>query len=150
MDYAPDMFTLVYAFCHGLAWGHAGAVLDAIDVVRPTDTTFMHLETTVGYLREQENQRFEWICHEAVTQPDAIITPRYTENTDGVMLVTIGDILQARDTELSMYRSIDGCHWSAPAGLDNQQVSFVQFSPCLLYTSPSPRDRQKSRMPSSA
>ena len=24
------------------------------------------------------------------------------------------------------------------------------FYPCLLYTSPSPRDRQKSRMPSSA
>ena len=24
------------------------------------------------------------------------------------------------------------------------------LSPCLLYTSPSPRDRQKSRMPSSA
>ena len=26
----------------------------------------------------------------------------------------------------------------------------VQNGPCLLYTSPSPRDRQKSRMPSSA
>ena len=26
----------------------------------------------------------------------------------------------------------------------------VQIKPCLLYTSPSPRDRQKSRMPSSA
>ena len=26
----------------------------------------------------------------------------------------------------------------------------VHPSPCLLYTSPSPRDRQKSRMPSSA
>ena len=26
----------------------------------------------------------------------------------------------------------------------------IQFTPCLLYTSPSPRDRQKSRMPSSA
>ena len=26
----------------------------------------------------------------------------------------------------------------------------VEFWPCLLYTSPSPRDRQKSRMPSSA
>ena len=26
----------------------------------------------------------------------------------------------------------------------------VQFTGCLLYTSPSPRDRQKSRMPSSA
>ena len=27
---------------------------------------------------------------------------------------------------------------------------FVQHTSCLLYTSPSPRDRQKSRMPSSA
>src|SRR5674476_448305 len=26
----------------------------------------------------------------------------------------------------------------------------VTYNPCLLYTSPSPRDRQKSRMPSSA
>ena len=26
----------------------------------------------------------------------------------------------------------------------------VRYRPCLLYTSPSPRDRQKSRMPSSA
>jgi CheY-like chemotaxis protein len=26
----------------------------------------------------------------------------------------------------------------------------LRFEPCLLYTSPSPRDRQKSRMPSSA
>ena len=27
---------------------------------------------------------------------------------------------------------------------------FVHISACLLYTSPSPRDRQKARMPSSA
>ena len=27
---------------------------------------------------------------------------------------------------------------------------WVELMPCLLYTSPSPRDRQKSRMPSSA
>ena len=34
-----------------------------------------------------------------------------------------------------------------------QRLSFLQqdhFKYCLLYTSPSPRDRQKSRMPSSA
>ena len=29
-------------------------------------------------------------------------------------------------------------------------VSKSKFGSCLLYTSPSPRDRQKSRMPSSA
>ena len=31
----------------------------------------------------------------------------------------------------------------------NEEV-FPAFKACLLYTSPSPRDRQKSRMPSSA
>ena len=30
------------------------------------------------------------------------------------------------------------------------EVMSVEPGPCLLYTSPSPRDRQKSRMPSSA
>ena len=29
-------------------------------------------------------------------------------------------------------------------------LNLTNFIPCLLYTSPSPRDRQKSRMPSSA
>ena len=34
---------------------------------------------------------------------------------------------------------------------NNKQVYlFMHHNPCLLYTSPSPRDRQKSRMPSSA
>ena len=31
-----------------------------------------------------------------------------------------------------------------------QLLSLASSKPCLLYTSPSPRDRQKSRMPSSA
>ena len=34
------------------------------------------------------------------------------------------------------------------AGMEHMVTD--QFSTCLLYTSPSPRDRQKSRMPSSA
>ena len=32
----------------------------------------------------------------------------------------------------------------------NELTSTIDNYPCLLYTSPSPRDRQKSRMPSSA
>ena len=31
-----------------------------------------------------------------------------------------------------------------------QTIAPGDYAPCLLYTSPSPRDRQKSRMPSSA
>ena len=34
--------------------------------------------------------------------------------------------------------------------LKRRESYFTNPSPCLLYTSPSPRDRQKSRMPSSA
>ena len=33
---------------------------------------------------------------------------------------------------------------------DQYKQEFLLFSPCLLYTSPSPRDRTRSRMPSSA
>ena len=37
------------------------------------------------------------------------------------------------------------CHSS-----EKQLNNYVKHEDCLLYTSPSPRDRQKSRMPSSA
>ena len=32
----------------------------------------------------------------------------------------------------------------------HKRINEFKQNPCLLYTSPSPRDRQKSRMPSSA
>ena len=32
----------------------------------------------------------------------------------------------------------------------DEAMDFILYGNCLLYTSPSPRDRQKSRMPSSA
>ena len=34
--------------------------------------------------------------------------------------------------------------------VDQDAGKIAQLNDCLLYTSPSPRDRQKSRMPSSA
>ena len=48
----------------------------------------------------------------------------------------------------------DACEW-VKAGittreLDEYAASRIRHYGCLLYTSPSPRDRQKSRMPSSA
>ena len=35
-------------------------------------------------------------------------------------------------------------------GQEDQLIKAILYKTCLLYTSPSPRDRQKSRMPSSA
>ena len=48
------------------------------------------------------------------------------------------------DNEVSSGRA-KGAHLIKPAGIKDPRDE-----PCLLYTSPSPRDRQKSRMPSSA
>ena len=58
--------------------------------------------------------------------------------------------------------TLDGSIWQAVSGSVNQKYLitfdivqnnggfFGLYINCLLYTSPSPRDRQKSRMPSSA
>ena len=41
-------------------------------------------------------------------------------------------------------------HCGSHSMCENPKAFFDQIKNCLLYTSPSPRDRQKSRMPSSA
>ena len=46
--------------------------------------------------------------------------------------------VMANNPELNVNYTVD------PSGISGDSIS------CLLYTSPSPRDRQKSRMPSSA
>ena len=40
--------------------------------------------------------------------------------------------------------------WKLDVDKSGNGYAVIRFLPCLLYTSPSPRDRQKSRMPSSA
>ena len=60
--------------------------------------------------------------------PATLIIPRISQDTSGVSI------------RIHNARII----WTAGAAVFNQQDT------CLLYTSPSPRDRQKSRMPSSA
>ena len=56
--------------------------------------------------------------------------------------------------KLMQQLGIDTTDWDRiNAFCNNPRIAgkpFVQISTCLLYTSPSPRDRQKSRMPSSA
>ena len=53
-----------------------------------------------------------------------------------------------------LHRAVSEAYTNWPGGDANEQACLLnmktQLYACLLYTSPSPRDRQKSRMPSSA
>ena len=53
---------------------------------------------------------------------------------------------QIRDYTLNKQKQTDDYPYGGGCGM----VLYAQPIACLLYTSPSPRDRQKSRMPSSA
>ena len=47
-------------------------------------------------------------------------------------------------------KNINGDHFGATIGIHTGSATFKRPSICLLYTSPSPRDKRQSRMPSSA
>ena len=84
----------------------------------------------------------------------SIVGPRYIGKS--VVLNTVAEL--ARTDEGSPYKLV--VYWElghAPPQSDEEfidqlcdQLLGVMGDACLLYTSPSPRDRQKSRMPSSA
>ena len=61
------------------------------------------------------------------------------------LLQTVQGLEERRDTLLSLQRSAPALERQL-----NQAETELQMADCLLYTSPSPRDRTRSRMPSSA
>ena len=79
-------------------------------------------------------------CKETVT--------RALENIDNVKNVTVSLKNESAIIESEYELSIETLQHSLPEKYQIQKN--ISDKPCLLYTSPSPRDRQKSRMPSSA
>ena len=67
-----------------------------------------------------------------------------------LLIIVIGGLTRLTDSGLSMtdWRPILGV--IPPLSLESWLVVFEMYKHCLLYTSPSPRDRSSSRMPSSA
>ena len=90
------------------------------------------IEPAVGY-------RFDYKGRSVAVSGDAIVTKEYQEAVKSVDLL----LADALSTVLVSKMS------EALADNGNKRTSKLIYD-CLLYTSPSPRDRQKSRMPSSA
>ena len=57
-------------------------------------------------------------------------------------------VAEAENSEIENLLSVDGADMFI--GAPGYALSNVNYHTCLLYTSPSPRDRTRSRMPSSA
>ena len=76
-------------------------------------------------------------------------------STTSSRLSWVGDILLVRAfqpllTNEGTRRLHSSLVWAGVLGAIEGVGLFAVIPTCLLYTSPSPRDRQKSRMPSSA
>ena len=110
--------------------------MDSIVQVEP-----MMLETEVWY-RERKVERLK---HQVL---EAVLSAMYPTCTKTTM------------EELLLYPSLrvqESIYPKVKTVIEQKHIAFFQgvtnvhqYMTCLLYTSPSPRDRQKSRMPSSA
>ena len=58
--------------------------------------------------------------------------------------------VQWRDLRATNPETLRGVHSDEVTALLKKEGPMYQYGRCLLYTSPSPRDRTRSRMPSSA
>ena len=90
----------------------------------------------------------------------AIDTEGFIENNDNRYLLSA---ITKKEEEVYMFRFKSPSFTAGPEDINQTDVRYWSFNlgnsatynfnalkDCLLYTSPSPRDRQKSRMPSSA
>ena len=85
--------------------------------------------------------------------PDLILLDRTMPGLDGIGVCrAIQALGLGAQTPLVIFISALGTTQNQVDGLEAGAVDYVvkPFEPCLLYTSPSPRDRTSSRMPSSA
>ena len=70
---------------------------------------------------------------------------------DTIIFLKLGHKVVACEQSKILYRLLNDAILRAKKEYDFfDNLSFINSDSCLLYTSPSPRDRQKSRMPSSA
>lgn len=134
------------ALLSSLAWPHAGGEINAIDVDNP-DT----VEASFGLVHRAE-AGWRWVCHEAITTSDALLTPRYSSSPSGVVLGAVPASAQARSAQHTLYRSADLCSWTAVSGLDGQIVSdslWVDDTIALAVTAPESQDESAALFRSS-
>ena len=104
-----------------------------------------NLEVTPA-LKDYVEKKVETITKQFKTVGEITAVMRIERNKH-IVEITVpasGIVLRAQEGSENMYASIDNCVEKIERQIHKYKTR------CLLYTSPSPRDRTRSRMPSSA
>jgi hypothetical protein len=92
------------------AQAHVGDLINGIDVAPSEGSELPPVEASYGLLLPGDGG-WDWVCHEAITAPDAVRSPRYARGPDGVWLGWVADRAQGRGGE-TLFRSDDACGWA--------------------------------------
>jgi len=110
------------------AWAHSDGLLLGIDLIL-LESEGIAVESNFGLLWAPNGADYTWLCHEAITSEDAVITPRYAYSEEGVLLGLVPAVSQARDAGVALYRTTDGCEWSQVSDLEGHEITDVVFDP---------------------
>ena len=97
-----------------------------------------------GYKVTGSDRKITPMCEKLISRGAEVFAPQKRENIKKPDLVVYTDAISEDNEELQRAREI-----GVPV-LDRATVLGELMKLCLLYTSPSPRDKRQSRMPSSA
>jgi hypothetical protein len=111
----------------GLAGAHVGAPVDAVDV-HQVETVGRVIEGSVGLAWTADGEDWRWVCHEAITTPDAVVLPRYAV-AGRRWLATVPRLSEARTENDAVYWTDDGCSWSVASGLAGHEVPAIDLDP---------------------
>ncbi|MEN0063768.1 MAG: hypothetical protein AAGA48_16575 [Myxococcota bacterium] len=114
----------------GPAFGHVGDVIAGADiVVPPGEEAPLSVEATFGLAVGQPDGTFDWVCHEAVTEPTALLAPEYDQSDRGEWLASVSDLKQGRGGH-TLFHSPDACAWNTVTGLPKGAlVTEARFDP---------------------
>jgi photosystem II stability/assembly factor-like uncharacterized protein len=124
------MMTRIGLVCGLFAWApasaHVGDLLLTVDIATVPDDPIIDVEMSVGLLL-WDGQTADWVCHEAVTHPDARVSPGYARSTDNVRLAWLFDAADGLDGA-TLHRSEDGCDWT-PVTAVLGGINFATYNP---------------------
>ena len=142
-----DKFKTVFA---GDLHAHENTQRNIVYPGSPMTTSFHRNQVQTGYLTIDDNMNWTWykfdlpqLIRKTVDSPDEMVQTDF-HHTIYELEGDVSDLAKVKNSELLDKKVVKR---TVEATLDLHGDMTIS---CLLYTSPSPRDRQKSRMPSSA